>query len=354
MIRVLIVDDSAVAREHLSGLLSADPEIEVAGTAGNGAEALPSVLRLNPDAITMDINMPVMDGLEATRRIMEIKPTPIIIVSAHIDPQEVKSTFQAIEAGALAVVSRPYGFGHPHEESSSKELVQTIKLMSEIKVIKRWPSSLKASSPAQPFLPKAAAPVPNFKIVAIGASTGGPAVIHSILNRLPKNLPAPILIVQHIAAGFLPGMMDWLTRTTGFPVSIPKRKETILPGHVYLAPDNCHLVVTSTNRIDYLYGPAEAGARPSISSLFRSIAKVYGPQAIGVLLTGMGSDGAAGLKRMKDSGAITIIQDQESCVIPSMPSEALALEPSHLVLSPPEIAHTISALWQKTEFSQPK
>ncbi|MBV9852801.1 MAG: response regulator, partial [Armatimonadetes bacterium] len=200
MIQVLVVEDSLVARQLLLHILRADPNISVIGTAGDGAEALEFLQTHQPDVITMDIHMPRMDGLEATRRIMETQPRPIIIVSANWNPEEVATTFRAMEAGAVALVEKPRGVGHPDYEQMAAKLVQTVKAMSEVRLVRRWPSARPvATAPAA--VPAAArrAP-PAISVVAIGASTGGPPVLHTILAGLPKDFPVPVLIVQHIAA----------------------------------------------------------------------------------------------------------------------------------------------------------
>ena len=210
MIKVLIVEDSPVAQEFLTYLLSSDPKIQVVGIAKNGAEALKAVEQKKPDVITMDIHMPVMDGYEATRRIMATHPTPIVIVSGSTGASEVKSTFRAIEAGALAVVLRPPGLDHEEFESASRELLQTVKLMSEVRVVKRFLGAAEKQYPVPQPIPRAPKVETEIQVAAIGASTGGPPALLQILSQLPKDLSFPVLIVQHIAPGFTKGFVDWL------------------------------------------------------------------------------------------------------------------------------------------------
>jgi two-component system chemotaxis response regulator CheB len=352
MVNVLIVEDSPVQQALLGHILSSDPDITVIGTANNGREAIAFVNRQKPDLITMDLNMPHMNGLEATRQIMETTPVPIVIVSANWDPQEVAITFQAMEAGALAGVEKPRGLSHKDFGLTSQQLVQTVKLMSEVKVVRRWAHlRAKVSSPTIP-LPSpigAIQPSPvNIKLIVIGTSTGGPPVLHTLLANLPKNFPVPIAIVQHIAIGFLGGLVEWLSKATGVPVQVPAHGDLLLPGHVYLAPEGHHLGIEHGPRAMVVDAPPENNLRPAVSFLFRSAAAVFGNQAIGVLLTGMGRDGAAELKLMRDKGAITIAQDKESSVVHGMPGEAIQLNGATYILPPDRIVETLQQLCLRT------
>jgi len=341
MIKVLVVEDSPAVREFLVHILRSDAEIQVVGTANDGAEALEAVPRLRPDVITMDIHMPNLNGFEATRRIMEENPTPIIIVSGSWDPQEVAKTFRAIEAGALAAIPRPLGIGHPKHADSTADLIRTVKLMSEVKVVRRWarhgaarvaPRELRVDvTPSN----RAAA---ETKVVAVGASTGGPVVLQSILSLLPRDFPVPILIVQHMAAGFTEGFVEWLAHSSNLPICLAAHGAAPLPGRAYVAPDGFQMKVDGSGTITLTNDEPENGLRPSVSCLFRSVANVYGRNAVGVLLTGMGKDGAEELKTMKDRGAATIAQDKESCVVHGMPGEAIQLGAATYVLSPERIA----------------
>ena len=343
MIKVLIVEDSTVAREFLTYVLTSDPAIQVIGTANNGVEALEFLEHKKPDVITMDIHMPIMDGFEATRRIMETVPTPIVIVSGSTGSTEVASTFRAIEAGALAIVRRPPGINHQEFEEASQEIIRTVRLMSEIRVVRRIPRT------AATRIPEYSPPVSGFKakgtiqVVAVGASTGGPPVLKQILSGLLQNLPVPILIVQHIADGFSKGLVDWLGGTSGLPVHIASHGEVPLPGHAYFPPDGFHLGVGNGPCIILDDGAPENGLRPSVAYLFRSVSQTFGPGAIGVLLTGMGKDGAEELKLLRDRGAITIAQDEASSVVYGMPGEAVKLGATGHVLPPEGIVATILA-----------
>lgn len=344
MIKVLIVEDSAVVRQHLKNILEEDGGIRVVGMAENGEESLKFVQKQKPDVITMDINMPGMNGLDATRRIMETHPVPIVIVSASFDRSDVDKSFRAMEAGALAIVEKPLGEGHSDYNSASKTLVQTVKLMSEVKVVKRWTKSRFPRTTDIVTSEVVSGQTPNnIKAVVIGASTGGPPVLQTILSGLPREFPVPILVVQHIARGFLEGMVAWLGQTTSLPIHIAAYGDRPLPGHVYFAPDNFHMEMRGS-RIVLNKDKPEYGIRPSVSHLFRSAANVFGENMIGVLLTGMGKDGAEELKMVKGKGAITIVQDEESSVVYGMPGEALRLDAATYVLPPHKMAPALKSL----------
>ena len=347
VISVLVVDDSPVARDFLVHVLSG-PDITVIGTASNGEEAVEFVKRKRPDVITMDIYMPGMGGLEATRRIMQTNPVPIVIVSGNWDPNEVVTTFRAMEAGALAIVQRPQGIGHPGHEATIKELLQTVRLMSEVKVVRRWPRYIAKPSVAETHPHNLPTGVHDeIEVIAIGASAGGPLVLQAVLSKIPKDFAAPVLIVQHVATGFLAGMVGWLSETSGIPISIASAGEMVLPGHAYFAPDGFHMGIEHGGILLLEKGAREHGARPSVSYLFRSVAKVYGRNAVGILLTGMGSDGADAMKLLKEKGAVTIVQDKESSVVYGMPASAVELGAVLYVLSPKQIPAALMDLTKK-------
>ncbi|OGA15018.1 MAG: chemotaxis response regulator protein-glutamate methylesterase [Betaproteobacteria bacterium RIFCSPLOWO2_02_FULL_66_14] len=343
MIKVLVVEDSPVVREFLVHILGSDPGIRVVGTAHDGEEALEAIARMRPDVVTMDVHMPKMNGLDATRRIMETCPTPIVVVSGSTDPAMVATTFEAMEAGALAVLHRPAGIGHPDHEATARELVQTVKLMSEVKVVRRW-ASARRDSIARPAPPRLERAPGSCKIVALGASTGGPPVLQTILSQLPVDFPAPVLIVQHMAAGFVRGFIEWLAHSSRLPVHLAAHGEQILPGHVYVAPDDLQMKVQRGGRIALTRDAPENGLRPSVSYLFRSVVEAYGGDAVAGLLTGMGRDGADELKLLKDSGTVTFAQDKDSSVVHGMPGEAIKLDAATLVLPPDKIADVLARL----------
>lgn len=345
-IKVLVAEDSAVTRLFLVHLLASDPRICVVGAVGDGQAALDFVNKNKPDVVLMDIHMPQLDGFEATRRIMETQPVPIIICSATASARDVAIAFQAMEAGAIACIEKPLGREHRDFEALAAHLLETVKLMSEVRVVRRTarlrPTPLPSAHLA-PATDRQRAPA-RIKLVGIGASTGGPPVLQTILAGLPKDFPAPLLIVQHIAHGFLAGMAEWLNHTTGLQVHIASYGTRPLPGHVYLAPDDFHMGIGAGGTIILTREAPENHLRPSVAVLFRTLADVYGPNALGVLLTGMGRDGAEELKAMKDRGAVTIAQDQESSVVHGMPGVAIALGGATHVLAADKIADALVAL----------
>jgi two-component system chemotaxis response regulator CheB len=351
MIRVLVVEDSPTVREFLLQILGSDPAIAVVGTAETGEDAIQAVERTRPDIITMDVHMPRMNGFDAARRIMETYPTPIIILSGAADATDTAKAFRAIESGALAILRKPPCVGHPDHEQSVSELVRTIKAMSEVKVVRRWPrfrpvEALPAVSVSTEFPLRSA--LTQFRIVAIGASTGGPPVLQTILAGLPANFPVPVLIVQHIAAGFTQGFVEWLGQSSSLPVQVPAHGQSILPGQVYVAPEGLHMAVAADGRVQLTTDEPENGLRPSVACLFRSVAKVYGRSAVGVLLTGMGKDGASELKLMRERGAVTIAQDRDTAVVHGMPGEAIKLGGATYVLTPEKICRALASLTTKT------
>jgi two-component system chemotaxis response regulator CheB len=340
MIRVLVAEDSAVTREYLVYLLGQDPGLEVVGAARDGQEALDEARRLRPDVILMDVHMPRLNGYEATRRIMEEVPTPIVVVSASFKRDEAAMTFQALQAGALTVAEKPPGLDHPDHDAMARRLVETVKSMAEVKVVRRWP---KRGRPAPP--PRPAPPSPRkIRLIAIGASTGGPMALSEILGNLPGDLGVPVLVVQHIARGFAPGLVEWLGKQTPLAVKLAEAGEAARPGVVHLAPDGWQMGVTKDLRIRLDRAPSDDGFCPSADYLLQSVAESLGGSAIGVLLTGMGRDGAQGLLRLRQAGGVCIAQDEESSVVFGMPGEAVRTGAAEFVLALEGIARAIRSI----------
>jgi two-component system chemotaxis response regulator CheB len=350
MINVLVVEDSKVVRDYLVYVLESDPAIRVMGTADSGEAALAYLDTHRPDAVLMDIHMPGIDGFETTRRIMSSNPLPIVVCTASVHFDQVHTAMRALEAGALAVMKKPRGLDDADAEVEAAALICTLKTMAEVKVVRRWNRPAADARHAAPAIavPKVGdAFGGDAAMVAIGASTGGPPVILQILSGLSRAFPAPILVVQHIAAGFTVGFAEWLAAASGLPVHVAQGGETPLPGHVYVAPDDQHLRVGLRGELQTTRDEPNNGLRPSVGVLFRSVAERFGRRAIGVLLTGMGRDGADELKLMADRGALTVAQDEESCVVFGMPGEAIKLGAARFVLPPHKMAEILITVVQR-------
>ncbi len=343
-IRVLVVEDSLVERTLLVSILSTDSEVEVLGAVKSGPAALAFLAQQKPDVITMDITMPGMDGYEVTRKIMETTPVPIIMVGEGWNPEEIDATFRAMEAGAVAELAKPTGIGSPSYEEAAQRFVQTVKAMAEVKVVRRWSRQRRFSNSSNRMTSETRQRQDSGEVhlVAIGSSTGGPAVLQTLLANLRKEFLPPLVITQHIAPGFLEGLAKWLGQTTGRPIHIASQREQLLPGHVYLAPDGFHMGVEHPGAIVLSKEAPEHGMRPAVSYLFRSVTHSFGKTAIGILLTGMGRDGAEELKQMRDGGSLTIAQDQETSVVFGMPGEAVRLGGAVHILPPEKIAATLN------------
>jgi two-component system chemotaxis response regulator CheB len=349
VIRVLIAEDSAVTREYLVYLLAQDPDLQVVGTARDGLEAVAQAERLKPDVILMDVHMPRLNGYEATRQIMERVPTPIVMISASSSRDEAAMAFRALQAGAVTLVDKPRGPDHPAQAETTRRLLKTVKLMAEVKVVRRWAKDRGQGSGAggqgELTVSRPRTPIPcmdrKIRLIAIGASTGGPQVLAEILGRLPGDIGVPILVVQHITPGFTAGLADWLTQATRLTVKLAQPDEVVRRGTVYLAPDCSQMEITQEGRIHLTEEVVEGGLCPSASYLFQSVAETYGRSAIGVLLTGMGRDGAEGLRRLREAGGLTIAQDEESSIVFGMPGEAIRVGAAEYALSPEQIAELI-------------
>jgi two-component system chemotaxis response regulator CheB len=302
----------------LREILSSDPEIEVVGHAKNGSEAVELTRRLQPDLVTMDVHMPQMNGLEATKEIMIVVPTPIVIVTGSSGALEVEGSMHALRAGALEVLAKPLGPGAPAFEESARKVIASVKAMAQVKVVRHW-----RSRPSGEEAPRVVPGREGCRLVAVAASTGGPAALHQLLKTLPGDFAAPILVVQHISAGFTSGLAYWLGGVCDLHVKLADQGESLQPHTVYLAPDNRHLGVTSQGTAHLSDGEPIGGFRPSATFLFESTARAYGRSAVTVILTGMGEDGVAGLRAVRQAGGRIIAQDEKSSVVFGMPGAAI-------------------------------
>jgi two-component system chemotaxis response regulator CheB len=336
------MDDSPLARDIITVILQEDPEIEVVGQAENGQVAVELIAALHPDLVTMDIMMPVMDGLTAIQQIMAFNPTPILVVTSS---SEAEVAYKAISNGALEVMQKPDMSAGPAEWEG---FARRVKLLAQVKVVTHVRGRGVASTQVLPFMgPAAAQAGSQGRIVAIGASTGGPAALARLLGGLPPDLTVGVVVVQHIAEGFVPGLVSWLSTVTMLTVKTAQDGESIRPATVYIAPTGAHTAVTDNGRLTLLQTPPVDSQRPAVDVLFESVHKQYGQRAIAILLTGMGRDGARGLKAIRDAGGRTIAQDQGTCVVFGMPKAAIELEAAEQVLSLAEIPVAVVKLLRK-------
>jgi two-component system, chemotaxis family, protein-glutamate methylesterase/glutaminase len=339
-LRVLVAEDSPTARRLLVEILRADPGLEVVGEARDGLEAVELVHRLRPQLVTMDIQMPHMDGLEATRRIMTEVPTPVVVVSTLVE-RDIQTSMSALRAGALAVLQKLVGPESPDFERESRHLRDTLRAMSAVKVVRHWPQRASVPPPRP-----AVAPGPRSRpaVVAIATSTGGPAALHRIFSELPADFPLPILVVQHIALGFAEGMARWLDSVTPLKVKVAEDGEPLKPGTVYVAADDRHLGVTTDGRAQVSNAAPVGGFRPSGTFLFRATARAYGAASVALILTGMGQDGLEGLRELRQGGGRVLAQDEATSVVFGMPGVVVAAGLADAVLPLDAIAAQLKEL----------
>ncbi len=351
MIRVLIVEDSPTVGMYMEWLFNREAEMEVIGRVTNGREAIDFVNRDKPDVITMDIEMPVMNGLEATRVIMSTNPVPIVIVTASRNAQETKMTMDALAAGALTLIEKPKGMIATSGNQSITEMVTIVRLMAGVKVVTRMIMPvIKESVRVEAEICKGDFITPHgISIIAIGVSTGGPPVLKEIFSQLGRDFPVPIIVVQHIAAGFIKGMVDWLAGILSIRVKTGCDGERLQGGTIYFAPDGQHLIIDKAGIIR-LKEKLNDNICPSVARLFGSVLTSFGRQTLAIMLTGMGDDGAREMKLLHDAGATTIAQHQESALIFGMPGEAVKMKGVTCLLRTNEIA----GLLNKIEFDHKK
>jgi two-component system, chemotaxis family, protein-glutamate methylesterase/glutaminase len=340
-VKVFLVEDSAIALAILQRLLASSPEIEVVGTARNGIEALENIPKANPDVICTDLLMGKMGGLELTQQLMARYPRPILVVSQAVQQTDTDTIFRLLEAGAVDVFPKPKTGLQEDYEQSKQALILKIRVLAGVKVFKKTlrqtvPSASSTGAPAQRPSPEPSGA--QYKILAIGGSTGGPQAFHKILSKLPAHFPLPIVCIQHISEGFLSGLVSWLDADCLLKVKIAAEGEKPLLGYVYYAPERQHLSVNHQGCFTYSAAPPVSSHRPSVSVTFQALAEVYGAETIGVLLTGMGRDGADGMKAIAQTGGLTIAQDEDSSVIFGMPHEAIQLGAVQHVLDIYDIA----------------
>jgi two-component system, chemotaxis family, protein-glutamate methylesterase/glutaminase len=345
-IRVLVVEDSITQRHQLVSLIQKAPDMAVIGQARDGLEAVHLVETLRPDVISMDIRMPHLGGLDATRQIMEQFPTPIVIVSNASSDADM--AMQAMQAGALAAIEKPPAKSHPEFEARCDELLSMLRLMAGVRVIRHWGASSNGTGDL-PTTPPAKLHDRLPEIVAVGASAGGPGTLATLFRGLPSDFCLPILVVQHLAVEFMPGLADWLSRSGSLPVRLAVDGEMPAPGVALVAPGGHHMRLGADRRIVLDSNRGNFRHHPAVDVLLGSVADCYGARAIGAVLTGMGDDGAVGLRAMRDAGARTIAQDEATSVVFGMPAASIALGAAEFVLPLEKIASTILLLSDRGE-----
>jgi two-component system chemotaxis response regulator CheB len=348
-IRVLLVEDSPVVLIILKRIFVSSPEIEVVGTAQNGLDALELIPKIHPDVICTDLHMAQMNGLEFIREVMVKFPRPILVISASVQAQDTYNVFQLLEAGAVDVFPKPTSGQASDYESLKLELTAKIKILSGVKVFTRHQKkavnlalgskgtgevlsgiTIERENNYQSPITNYQLPITNsksqiIKIVAIGASTGGPQALHTIISQLPANFPVPVICVQHISEGFLKGLVDWLASGSKLKVKIATAGELPQAGIIYFPPEKRHLELDKSGRFIYSNALPFNGHCPSVTVTFNSVANFYNRTAVGVLLTGMGKDGADGMLAIAKAGGMTIAQDETTSIVFGMPKEAITL-----------------------------
>jgi two-component system chemotaxis response regulator CheB len=319
-VRVMVVEDSLVVRQLLLHIISRDPRLVVAAAVGSAEEALHEIGRVQPDVISMDIRLPGMDGLEATRRIMSEHPTPIVVIAGSIEDTSLKISMNALRAGALTVVEKPVGLTSAGFDAIAETICTQLYIMSQVPVVRQRSFQWRASDTSSKSDPDRRIIRPT--IMGIAASTGGPPALAKVLGALPTDFPLPILLVQHMGPPFMEGFASWLNGLMALEVRIARDQEIPVAGNVYVAPGDRHLLLSSAGTLQISTAPALASQRPSATLLFRSMAKAAGSRGLGVILTGMGEDGAEGLVEMRHAGGYTLAEDESTAVVYGMPAAA--------------------------------
>jgi two-component system chemotaxis response regulator CheB len=328
-IRVMIVEDSATVRMLLEKIIGGDPRLEVAASVATAEEALRVLPAVKPDVISLDIRLPGMNGFEATRRIMTEQPTPIVVVSASVEAEDLKISMNALSAGALTVVEKPTGTTSVDYSTLAERLCRQLVIMSDVSVVRQRRGRAARNAPAaqrrekRPAFPSALR-ADGYRALGIVASTGGPNAVLTVLQALGPDYPLPVLLVQHITPSFLGGFVAWLDDVSPLKVIIARDGEPALPGHVYVSAQERHLELDGW-RVRNTDGPPVSGQKPSGTVLLRSMAQSLGSRALAVLLTGMGDDGAEGLKAVQEAGGHTIAEDESTAVVYGMPAAAVRL-----------------------------
>ncbi len=345
-IRVMIVDDSETVRILLESIIGSDPRLEVVASAESAERALDLLPSMLPDVITMDIRLPGMNGFEATSAIMARQPTPVVVISASVDTEDLNITMNALKAGALCVIEKPHGQLSSDYATLANKLCEQLVSMSQVLVIRQRiarPLDFPRSKPPDTVSGDGGHPKRRVKMIGMAASTGGPAALVTLFRSLPASLPVPILLVQHMVPTFLAGFIDWLERSVPQRVEMASSGHVPLPGCIYVAPAGRHLEM-GPRSLRLTEAPPLLNQRPSATVLFESLALYHGTSTVGVLLTGMGEDGALGMVRLKQAGGYTLAEDATTAVVFGMPGAALALGGVSEMLALPHIATRLLSL----------
>jgi len=338
MIGVFLVEDSPIALQVLTKVISDAPDVKIVGTADNGRDALLAIPQVNPDIICTDLYMKGMNGLELIQQIMTRFPKPILVISVAVGADNPENVFQLLQAGAIDVFPKPVtGLSSDYNKD---ELLNKIRVLAGVKVFTRSSRSIVNNPIPVPVTNRTTNA--QIKIIAIGASTGGPQATCKILRVLPKDFPVPIIFTQHISVGFLDGLVSWMNQECELAVKIAEQGEVLQPGVVYYAPDGFNLEVNRQQKVNL--SPAYLGEIhcPSVNVMFRSVALHYGSSSLGVLLTGMGEDGAQGMLAIAQAGGITIGQDEASCAVFGMPKAAIDLGAVQHIVEIDKMGHFIA------------
>ena len=342
-IRVLLVDDSSVSIEIIRRMLATAPEIRIVGIAVNGVEALQLIPQVRPDVICTDLHMPKMNGLEMIRELMLRDPLPVLVLSVSVQSEQKDNIFQMLEAGALDILAKPHGGMEADFGGLAHDLVTKIRVLSGVKVIRR-PRSANGAIPGRIFPPRRLPGAARPQIIGIGASTGGPQALERILGSLPQSFPLPLICVQHIAEGFMQGLVDWLATHCRIRVRTAEEGTEPHAGTAYFPPNDRHLEIDASGRFRCSGALAVGGHRPSVDIALSSLARHYRDATLGVLLTGMGQDGATGMLEIARAGGTTIAQDEESSVVFGMPKRAIELGAARYVLPLVEIGPALCTM----------
>jgi len=338
LVKVLVVDDSSFMRKSLTHILEADRSIEVVDTAADGEDAMRKVKRHSPDVVLLDIEMPVMDGLSALAHIMAECPTPVLMLSA-LNKRDAAIAIKSLEHGAVDFIPKPSGVISYDIEALGSEIIGKVKLAANVNVHK-LALHLPEESYQRPW-PKTAK---RKDIVVMGASTGGPKAVVNVLSHLPRDISTAILVVQHMSPEFVPSFVDRLQWGCSLNISTARKGEVVSPGQALVAPGGYHTTIVQNGdarKIRLSRRVLLHTAMPSVDYAMESAAKAYGQSTLGVLLTGLGSDGAKGLKAIKEAGGNTIAEDQSTCVVFGMPKAAIELGCVDEIVPLPQIAQTI-------------